>query len=146
MNKKVWLALLGAMFVIGWTVALWPRSNEVRLVYSPVISALTELGLVSSDQFGVAMAILEVTLNVIVFIPFSCVLYLGIKRFRLLASLGLPLVLSVAGELAQARFLSDRVATVNDVFANFLGAVIGVALALLIEKLNARRRERKRLR
>ena len=146
MNKKVWLALLGAMFVIGWTVALWPRSNEVRLVYSPVISALTELGLVSSDEFGVAMAILEVTLNVVVFIPFSCVLYLGIKRFRLLASLGLPLVLSVAGELTQARFLSDRVATVNDVFANFLGAVIGVALALLIEKLNARRRERKRLR
>ncbi len=144
MNKKVWLALLGAMFVIGWTVALWPRSNEVRLVYSPVISALTELGLVSSDQFGVAMAILEVTLNVIVFIPFSCVLYLGIKRFRLLASLGLPLVLSVAGELAQARFLSDRVATVNDVFANFLGAVIGVGLAMLIEKLNSRRRERKR--
>ena len=134
------------MFVIGWTVALWPRSNEVRLVYSPVISALTELGLVSSDEFGVAMAILEVTLNVVVFIPFSCVLYLGIKRFRLLASLGLPLVLSVAGELTQARFLSDRVATVNDVFANFLGAVIGVALALLIEKLNARRRERKRLR
>jgi glycopeptide antibiotics resistance protein len=144
LNKKVWLALLGAMFVIGWTVALWPRSNEVRLVYSPVISALTELGLVSSDQFGVAMAILEVTLNVIVFIPFSCVLYLGIKRFRLLASLGLPLVLSVAGELAQARFLSDRVATVNDVFANFLGAVIGVGLAMLIEKLNSRRRERKR--
>ena len=116
------------------------------MVYSPVISALTELGLVSSDEFGVAMAILEVTLNVVVFIPFSCVLYLGIKRFRLLASLGLPLVLSVAGELTQARFLSDRVATVNDVFANFLGAVIGVALALLIEKLNARRRERKRLR
>jgi glycopeptide antibiotics resistance protein len=35
------------------------------------------------------------------------------------------------------------VATAGDVYANFLGAVIGVALAMLIEKLNSRKREKK---
>jgi len=70
------------------------------------------------------------------------VLYLGLKRFRLLLALTLSLSFSIAAELAQGTFLPDRVATASDVYANFLGAIIGVCLGLLIEKLNARRRAR----
>jgi len=140
MNKKLWLTLLASMLVLGLATVLWPSSNEVRSVYSPVIRGLTELGLVSATKYEVALAILEVSLNVMVFIPFSCVLYLGLKRFRLLLALTLSLSFSITAELAQGTFLPDRVATASDVYANFLGAVIGVCLALLIEKLNARRR------
>lgn len=134
------------MLVLGVATVLWPSSNEVRSVYSPAITMLTELGLVSVNQYEVGLAILEVSLNVMVFIPFSCVLYLGLKRFRIFLALGLSLAFSVAAEVAQGSFLPDRVATASDVYANFLGAVIGVALALLIEKLNARRRAKKRQR
>jgi glycopeptide antibiotics resistance protein len=133
------------MLVLGVATVLWPRSNEVRSVYSPAITLLTDLGLVSVNQYAVALAILEVALNVMVFIPLSCVLYLGLKRFRIFLALGLSLAFSIAAELAQGSFLPDRVATASDVYANFLGAVIGVGLAMLIEKLNSRRRERKRL-
>jgi len=133
------------MLVLGVATVLWPRSNDVRSVYSPAITLLTDLGLVSADQYAVALAILEVSLNVMVFIPLSCVLYLGLKRFRIFLALGLSLAFSIAAELAQGSFLPDRVATASDVYANFLGAVIGVGLAMLIEKLNSRRRERKRL-
>ena len=132
------------MLVLGVATVLWPRANEVRSVYSPAIALLTDLGLVSVNQYAVALAILEVSLNVMVFIPLSCVLYLGLKRFRIFLALGLSLAFSIAAELAQGSFLPDRVATASDVYANFLGAVIGVSLAILIEKLNSRRRERKR--
>ena len=132
------------MLVLGVATVLWPRSNDVRSVYSPAITFLTDLGLVSVNQYAVALAILEVSLNVMVFIPLSCVLYLGLKRFRIFLALGLSLAFSIVAELTQGRFLPDRVATVSDVYANFLGAVIGVGLAMLIEKLNSRRRERKR--
>ena len=132
------------MLVLGVATVLWPRSNDVRSVYSPAITLLTDLGLVSAEQYAVALAILEVSLNVMVFIPLSCVLYLGLKRFRIFLALGLSLAFSIVAELTQGRFLPDRVATVSDVYANFLGAVIGVGLAMLIEKLNSRRRERKR--
>ncbi len=132
------------MLVLGVATVLWPRSNDVRSVYSPAITLLTDLGLVSADQYAVALAILEVSLNVMVFIPLSCVLYLGLKRFRIFLALGLSLAFSIVAELTQGRFLPDRVATVSDVYANFLGALIGVGLAMLIEKLNSRRRERKR--
>ena len=132
------------MLVLGVATVLWPRSNDVRSVYSPAITLLTDLGLVSANQYAVALAILEVSLNVMVFIPLSCVLYLGLKRFRIFLALGLSLAFSIVAELTQGRFLPVRVATVSDVYANFLGAVIGVALAMLIEKLNSRRRERKR--
>ena len=123
------------MLVLGVATVLWPRSNDVRSVYSPAITLLTDLGLVSADQYAVALAILEVSLNVMVFIPLSCVLYLGLKRFRIFLALGLSLAFSIAAELTQGRFLPDRVATVSDVYANFLGALIGVGLAMLIEKL-----------
>jgi len=132
------------MLVLGIATVLWPSSNEVRSVYSPAISLLIDFGLVPVNRYEVALAILEVTLNVMVFIPFSCVLYLGLKRFRLLLALALALTFSIAAELAQGSFLPDRVATASDVYANFLGAVIGVALAMLIEKLNARRRAKSR--
>ena len=132
------------MLVLGVATVLWPRSNDVRSVYSPAITFLTEIGLVSANQYAVALAILEVSLNVMVFIPLSCVLYLGLKRFRIFLALGLSLAFSIVAELTQGRFLPDRVATVSDVYANFLGALIGVGLAMLIEKLNSRRRERKR--
>jgi glycopeptide antibiotics resistance protein len=131
------------MLVLGFATFLWPRSNEVRSVYSPVIRVLTDLGLVPVNQYEVALAILEVSLNVMVFIPFSCVLYLGLKRFRLFLALAFSLAFSIAAELTQGNFLPDRVATAGDVYANFLGAVIGVALAMLIEKLNSRKREKK---
>ena len=132
------------MLVLGVATVLWPSSNEVRSVYSPAISLLIDFGLVPVNRYEVALAILEVSLNVMVFIPFSCVLYLGLKRFRLLSALGLSLTFSIAAELAQGGFLPDRVSTASDVYANFLGAVIGVALAMLIEELNARRRAKSR--
>lgn len=144
MNKKLWLTLLASILVLGIATVLWPSSNEVRSVYSPAISLLIDFGLVPVNRYEVALAILEVSLNVVVFIPFSCVLYLGLKRFRLLLALALALTFSIAAELAQGSFLPDRVATASDVYANFLGAVIGVALAMLIEKLNARRRAKSR--
>ncbi|MEY4554823.1 MAG: hypothetical protein RL197_1250 [Actinomycetota bacterium] len=131
------------MLVLGFATFLWPRSNEVRSVYSPVIRVLTDLGLVPVNQYEVALAILEVSLNVMVFIPFSCVLYLGLKRFRIFLALALSLTFSIAAELTQGTFLPDRVATAGDVYANFLGAVIGVTLAMLIEKLNSRKRAKK---
>jgi hypothetical protein len=58
MNKKLWLTLLASMLVLGLATVLWPSSNEVRSVYSPAVTLLTDIGLVSSNRYEVALAIL----------------------------------------------------------------------------------------
>ena len=134
MNKKLWLTLVGAMLVAGWTVALWPKAHQVRAIYMPAADWLIAIGAIAVNQHDVAVAVLEIVLNVLVYVPFSCVMYLGLTKFRVAITLGFSLFLSVTGELAQLYFVPERVPTIFDVYANFAGAILGLGLALVMQR------------
>ena len=70
------------MLVAGWTVALWPKAHQVRAIYMPAADWLIAIGAIAVNQHDVAVAVLEIVLNVLVYVPFSCVMYLGLTKFR----------------------------------------------------------------
>lgn len=122
------------MLIAGWTVALWPTSEDLLAIYSPAAVALNWLGLVPVAHIDSAVMVIEIVLNVLVYIPFSCIVYLGLKRNRIAIAVGFSLALSICGELAQLMFVPSRVPSLFDVLENFLGALIGIAIAPLLKK------------
>lgn len=108
---------------------LWPTPVD-RPLYGRLVRFLNRL-----HEMGfpvISYSWLEGAANVALFIP------IGLLAVRLLAprrwwlALALCMVLSGAGELAQALFLPARNANAQDVLLNDSGALAGVGLAGLL--------------
>lgn len=75
---------------------------------------------------------LEFSANVLMFMPLGFLLALAVpRRLWWLALLLIPALSSLI-ELAQAGFLSERFATIQDVAANTVGGFLGALLAFLV--------------
>lgn len=122
----------GFVAVIG----LWP--SPVDRPFDPalfrILAALKGFGVRPGDAYNV----IEFTANVAFFVlpALLVVLIVGRPRWWIAPSVGL--VCSIAIELAQHFLLPARFATIQDVIANTLGALIGTGIGLLA--LSARRR------
>jgi glycopeptide antibiotics resistance protein len=81
---------------------------------------------------------LEALANVLLFVPFGVLVGLLVARSWLVVLLGS--CLSAAIELSQLLFLPTRVATVQDVVLNTLGAALGVVGLRLVRSIVDRRR------
>jgi glycopeptide antibiotics resistance protein len=77
--------------------------------------------------------VIEFTANVLLFVPLGALLALLIHRHRWIVVL-ISLAVTVAIEWAQAEFLDERTSSVRDVVANLLGAVIGLAIVVIVER------------
>lgn len=88
----------------------------------------------SGENLGDTLKLLEMWLNVLVFFPFSAIVYLVFKRFRAIWSLVISLLLSVCAELTQKFFLTSRVSSFQDVLLNFAGAVLGVTIVSIFSQ------------
>lgn len=72
------------------------------------------------------MAVQDIILNVILFVPFGIGLRLaGVRRYRVIA---ISLCLTAAVELLQMHIIAGRDASLGDVITNTLGGALGVAL------------------
>jgi len=120
---------------IEWSHELsrWPGNRRAQLVLvEPVVSA------VLSDEHPLT-AVAEVGGNVLMFVPFGCLLPLVLgsldrgRRVVLVAC-----CTSVLIELYQLRMPGIRRADVNDVLANTLGAALGWLALALVERWLAR--------
>lgn len=123
----VYLALVARL-------TLWPApapSSTFDLVRS-VLAWLSRTGI------PLTYAGLEAGANVVMFVPFGVLVGLLVRRWWLVVLLGFGL--SAAIELAQLFFLPTRVATVQDVVVNTLGAALGVLGLHLVRWRMARRR------
>lgn len=78
---------------------------------------------------------LEFSANIMMFVPLGFLTALILPaRFWWLAMILCP-ALSVAIELTQSALLSARFATVSDVVANSVGAVVGILIAVVVRAL-----------
>jgi glycopeptide antibiotics resistance protein len=75
---------------------------------------------------------LEFTANIGMFVPLGFLVALLLPRKLWWFALFICPGLSVGIELTQATFLSARFATVVDVIANSLGALVGIAIAVIL--------------
>lgn len=119
-------------FIVFWPS---PVDRPIAAMLQRVIAELHERGV---PQF-VDYALIEFSANVLLFFPVGVFFGLAVPiRWWVLALAAGPM-LSAIVELAQARLLAERYATVSDVVANSIGATIGVLLMLALRAAVARR-------
>jgi glycopeptide antibiotics resistance protein len=123
----VYLALVARL-------TLWPAPAP-----SSTFDLVREL-LAWLSRIGVPLtyAGLEAGANVLMFVPFGVLVGLLVRRSALVVALGL--CLSAAIELTQLLFLPTRVATVQDVALNTVGAALGVLGLKAVRSVRSRRR------
>ncbi len=88
-----------------------------------------------------AVRVVEVGLNVLLFVPLSLLGAVVLDRWRVVGWVLAGLALTLAVEGVQWLLLSGRSATVSDVLANTAGALLGI-LAARAARLTGWRRER----
>jgi len=93
--------------------------------------------------FGVpgAVTVVEVGLNVVLFVPLSLLGAYVVDRWRVLDWVLAGLALTLLVEGVQLWFLSGRSATLSDLVANTAGALLGI-LAARVVRLTGWRRDR----
>jgi glycopeptide antibiotics resistance protein len=106
-----------------------------------VLDTLYGVGLPRFVTYGVV----EFGANILMFLPLGLLVALALPRWLLWFSPLLCASLSLGIELCQALLLPHRFASILDVAANTLGAILGTLVAIVIVK-RVRRRDRDRQR
>lgn len=123
-----WLLAYG---VILAAIAFWPV---------PVDSGSRGLlDAISAAVPWLSYDVIEISANVLLFVPLGALLALVLPRRRWLV-LPIALVVSVLIEVAQALFLAQRTSSVSDVIANFSGAVLGLLVVMVATRRSTRSR------
>lgn len=123
------VALIGYSVFVA-VIGLWP--SPVDRPFDPalfrVLNAMKGVGVRPGDAYNV----IEFTANVAFFVipALLVVLIVGRRRWWIAPVVGL--LCSIAIELAQHFLLPARFATVDDVIANTLGALIGCGIGVLV--------------
>lgn len=129
-RQQLGLALVLAYGLVVILATMWPTPLDQGFASSinRLLAVLHRNGV--PEWFGYSK--LEFTANVFMFIPLGFLVSMLLPvRVWWLALLICP-GLSVAIELTQAFALSARFATVSDVMANSIGALVGAVFAVLI--------------
>jgi len=142
---------MARLFIVRWSAALLvvalgavlvatltpePIDRGAKPVISDFLEGLHRHGL--PQLFGYAA--IEFGANVVMFAPlgFLLTMVLPLKRWWLAPLVGAAL--SAGIELAQLTTFADRFASVGDVLANSIGAVLGAVLATAWRRRSAHRR------
>jgi len=126
-DPRRWLAIYAIALA---AVAFWPV---------PVDSGMGGLlAAISAAVPWLSYAVIEVTANVVLFVPLGTLLAMVLPRRRWLV-VPIAAVVTVLIELAQAIFLAQRTPSLRDILANTLGAVIGLAIVVVSERRSRQR-------
>ncbi|MFC8682656.1 VanZ family protein [Microbacterium ureisolvens] len=122
------LLLYGVMLAL---IAFWPV--PVDRGASGVLEAITRA------VPWMTYSLIETAANVALFVPFGVLLALVLPLHRgLVVSIAFATTLLI--ESGQALFLAERTPSLRDVVANVVGAAIGLAIVLVVERRSGRPR------
>ena len=135
MRKLLVPIALGSYLTVLVAASLWPKPVDGQgllaaityqvLVFTSTVSWLSWL------QYNQ----LEELANVLLYVPLGIFLVILWPKAKLWVLCLIPLAVSGLAEISQRLFLPDRYATVNDVFFNTLGGVLGVLISASIRQL-----------
>ncbi|WP_281285305.1 VanZ family protein [Cellulomonas xylanilytica] len=111
------------------TLSPEPASDATFAVVRGVLAWLVEHGV------PLTYPVLEAVANVVMFVPFGVLVGLLVRRAWVVVALATTT--SAAIELNQLLFLASRVATVQDVVLNTLGAVVGLGMLRVLARRRA---------
>lgn len=130
-RARLWLAgsllALYGLVVAGATLGPTPIDEGYDGVIAKVLKVLHRMGV--PEWFGYAEV--EFLANVALYVPLGLLVGLVLGRYLWLGVVIIP-ALSGAVEGAQAQFLAERYATLQDVVANTVGGWIGLLLAAIV--------------
>ena len=123
------LALLGCILIVLFAT-MWPTplDRDYAATIQKFIVMLHRNGI--PEWYGYNK--LEFSANMLMFVPLGFLLAMLLPAKTWWLALVVCPALSVGIELTQATFLSERFATVSDVIANSIGALVGVFCALVL--------------
>jgi glycopeptide antibiotics resistance protein len=142
MHRPTYAGLFRVRFVAALTVlylavvlvvTLWPSSVDAGMdpYINRVLAKLWSKGVPTFVNYG----FIEFSANIVFFVPVGFLLgVLFPFRFWWTAIVG-GFLLSACVETAQGLFLPGRVSSLNDVFANTSGAVVGCLVAVAMRML-----------
>jgi VanZ family protein len=135
--------LLAVVTVAVLVIVFWPTPVDAgaRGTIARVLDTLYGVGLPRFVTYGVV----EFGANIVMFLPLGLLVALALPRWLLWFSPLLCASLSLGIELCQALLLPHRFASILDVAANTLGAILGTLIAIVVVK-RVRRRDRERQR
>jgi hypothetical protein len=122
------------LFIYGVVLALvevWPVPGER--------GAAGLLRAIAHDVPWLTNDVIETTANVLLFVPFGVLLAVALPLHRgLVVPIALAATLLI--ESGQALFLVQRTPSLRDIVANVLGAAVGLAIVVIVERRRARER------
>jgi glycopeptide antibiotics resistance protein len=128
------LALAGYLLLLTAT-SLWPKPVDGQGLLAIITSDLLRFASTISWLNWIQYNQLEAIANVFLYIPLGVFLVLLFNKAKLWVLCLMPVLVSLAAEGSQRLFLPDRYATLNDVFFNALGGVLGVFIAASIRQM-----------
>lgn len=131
---RVWIVLVTVAYSIGLSVVLfWPVHVDGEGGFidpDPLLGLLGFLGMPAAVRYPVVQS----GGNALMFVPLGALWIAWVRRPRwrsVVLAMAIAVVVSVAAEVVQARYLPERTFDPRDMLANTIGAAIGAAIALL---------------
>lgn len=135
MRKPLALIALLSYLVLLITASLWPKPVDseglVAAITREVLRFTSTIDLLKWVQYNQ----LEAIANVFLYIPLGIFLVMFWPNAKIWTLCLIPALVSLLAEGFQNLFLSDRYATVNDVFYNALGGVLGIFISASIRRM-----------
>ena len=134
MRKPLLVIALAGYLILLTATSLWPKPVDGQGFLAIITSDLLKFASTVSWLSWIQYNQLEAIANVVLYIPLGIFLVLLLNKTKLWVLCLLPVLVSLSAEGSQRLFLPDRYATVNDVFYNALGGVLGVFIAASIRR------------
>jgi glycopeptide antibiotics resistance protein len=128
------IALTSYLIVLIAT-SLWPKPVDgeglLATITREVLRFTSNIEFLNWIQYNQ----LEAIANVFLYIPLGIFLTMVLPKAKSWMLFLIPVLVSLLAEGSQRLFLPDRYATINDVFFNAVGGVLGILIAMSIRRM-----------
>ena len=133
--RRTTLVLMAIYLIVLTLASLWPTPVDgggfVWYLTSQVLQFTQGISWLNWLQYNQ----LEAIANALLYLPLGVFLVVLLPKLRIWWLLPIPVLVSVLSEASQRFFLPARYSTLDDVYHNALGGVIGVVISVSIRQL-----------
>ena len=133
--RRTTIVLLVIYLIVLVLASLWPTPVDgggfIWYLTSKVLQFTQGISWLNSLQYNQ----LEAIANALLYLPLGVFLVVLLPKLRIWWLLPIPVLVSVLAEASQRFFLPARYSTLDDVYHNALGGVIGVVISVSIRQL-----------
>jgi glycopeptide antibiotics resistance protein len=135
LRKPLALLALTSYLIVLITTSLWPKPVDGEGLLATITRELLRFTSTKDLLNWIQYNQLEAIANVLLYIPLGIFLVMFWPKVRISLLALIPILVSLIAEGSQRMFLPDRYATINDVFYNALGGVLGIVIAASIRRM-----------